>query len=92
VAVLHAAPVVALAVGTKYAAGLCLPTLVVLAALVALPHRGRWSIVRRRGMESVVAAAVRGSGRYRPLGTVPFGEDQGRYRIRVSRYRIWVKR
>ncbi|MGA5503878.1 glycosyltransferase family 39 protein [Streptomyces umbrinus] len=85
VAMLHAVPVAVLAAGTKYAAGLCLPTLVVLAALVARPHRGRWSIVRRRGMESVVAAAVRGSGKYRPLGTVPFGEDQGRYRI-------WVKR
>ncbi|MFD3373979.1 MULTISPECIES: glycosyltransferase family 39 protein [unclassified Streptomyces] len=36
-------------------------------------------------MESVVAAAVRSSGKYRPLGTVPFGEDRGRYRI-------WVKR
>lgn len=46
VAVLLAAPVAVLAVGTKYAAGLCLPTLVVLAALVAWPHRGRRSIVR----------------------------------------------
>ncbi|WP_326723282.1 glycosyltransferase family 39 protein [Streptomyces sp. NBC_00243] len=46
VAVLLAAPVAVLAVGTKYAAGLYLPTLVVLAALVAWPHRGRWSIVR----------------------------------------------
>ncbi|MFF5011314.1 hypothetical protein ACFY3G_52155 [Streptomyces phaeochromogenes] len=36
-------------------------------------------------MEPVVAAAVRGSGKYRALDTVPFGEDQGRYRI-------WVKR
>jgi len=46
VAVLLAAPVAVLAVGTKYAAVLCLPTLVVLAALVAWPHRGRRSIVR----------------------------------------------
>ncbi|MEU9214414.1 glycosyltransferase family 39 protein [Streptomyces sp. NPDC048415] len=45
-AVLPAAPVAVLAVGTKYAAGLYLPTLVVLAALVAWPHRGRSSIVR----------------------------------------------
>ncbi|MCX5560052.1 glycosyltransferase family 39 protein [Streptomyces sp. NBC_00038] len=45
-AVLLAAPVAVLAVATKYAAGLYLPTLVVLAALVSWPHRGRGSVVR----------------------------------------------
>ncbi|WP_369261341.1 ArnT family glycosyltransferase [Streptomyces sp. R35] len=45
-AVLPAAPVAVLAVATKYAAGLFLPTLVVLAAVVAWPHRGRSSLVR----------------------------------------------
>lgn len=45
-AVLFAAPVAVLAVATKYAAGLYLPTLVLLAALVSWPHRGRSSMVR----------------------------------------------
>lgn len=45
-AVLLAAPVAVLAVAAKYAAGLYLPTLVVLAALVAWPHRGKSSILR----------------------------------------------
>ncbi|GGN83494.1 hypothetical protein GCM10011579_072380 [Streptomyces albiflavescens] len=46
VAVLPAAPVAVLAVGTKYAAGLFLPTLFALAVLIAWPHRGRSSLVR----------------------------------------------
>ncbi|SEM02954.1 ArnT family glycosyltransferase [Streptacidiphilus jiangxiensis] len=40
-AVLLAAPVAALAVAVKYAAGLYLPTLVLLAVLVGWPYRGR---------------------------------------------------
>ncbi|MEU1198587.1 glycosyltransferase family 39 protein [Streptomyces sp. NPDC005813] len=45
-AVLLAAPVAALAVGVKYAAGLYLPTLLGLALLTAHPDRGRKALVR----------------------------------------------
>jgi hypothetical protein len=45
-AVLLAAPVAVLAVGVKYAAGLYLPTIVVLALLTGWPHRGRGAFGR----------------------------------------------
>ncbi|MEJ8639740.1 glycosyltransferase family 39 protein [Streptomyces sp. MS2.AVA.5] len=45
-AVLLAAPVAALAVGVKYAAGLYLPTIVALALLTAWPHHGVKAILR----------------------------------------------
>ncbi|MFF4210625.1 glycosyltransferase family 39 protein [Streptomyces sp. NPDC001796] len=45
-AVLLAAPVAVLAVGVKYAAGLYLPTIVVLALLTGWPHRGAKAFLR----------------------------------------------
>jgi 4-amino-4-deoxy-L-arabinose transferase-like glycosyltransferase len=42
---LLAAPVAALAVGTKYAALLFVPSVVVLAAVTAWPYRGRWALI-----------------------------------------------
>ncbi|MFF4158981.1 glycosyltransferase family 39 protein [Streptomyces sp. NPDC001678] len=59
--VLLAAPVAALAVGVKYASGLYLPTLVVLAVLTAWPHHGRRSLWRG-ALLAVAAAGIVGAG------------------------------
>ncbi|MFJ9827347.1 glycosyltransferase family 39 protein [Streptomyces sp. NPDC101160] len=53
-----AAPVAVLAAGTKYAAALYLPTLIVLAALVAWPHRGRASLWRAVSFALTVAGLL----------------------------------
>ncbi|MGW4158418.1 glycosyltransferase family 39 protein [Streptomyces sp. NPDC004788] len=53
-----AAPVAVLAAGTKYAAALYLPTLIVLAVLIAWPHRGRASLWRAAAFGLTVAGLL----------------------------------
>jgi len=60
-AYLFAAPVAALAVTTKYAALLFLPTIAVLAALAALPRVGRWALIRPVAFAAVVAGLLAGA-------------------------------
>ncbi|MFI9153825.1 glycosyltransferase family 39 protein [Streptomyces sp. NPDC053367] len=60
-AVLLAAPVMVLAVAVKYASGLYLPTLVVLAALTAWHHRG-WGSLLRAFVLGLGTAALAGVG------------------------------
>ena len=70
-AVLLAAPPAALAVGVKYASGLYLPTLVVLAVVTAHRHRGLGALLRGlvlgTGTAALLAAGYRLSG---PLGGI----------------------
>ena len=58
---LLAAPPIALAVATKYAAGLFVPTIVVLSALAAWPHRGRKALIAPAGLGAAVAALLGGA-------------------------------
>jgi len=55
---LLAAPPIALAVATKYASGLFVPTIVVLAALAAWPHRGRKALIPPVALGVAVAAIL----------------------------------
>ena len=57
---LLAAPPIALAVATKYAAGLFVPTIVVLSALAAWPYRGRKALIAPAGLAAAVAALLGG--------------------------------
>ncbi|RCG32604.1 phospholipid carrier-dependent glycosyltransferase [Sphaerisporangium album] len=54
--VLFAAPILVLAFCTKYAAGLFIPTVVVLAVIVAWPHRGARALWRGVLLSAAVAA------------------------------------
>jgi hypothetical protein len=58
---LLAAPLAALAVATKYAALLFVPTIAVLAALAALPYLGRRALLRPAAFGLVVAALLAGA-------------------------------
>ena len=58
---LLAAPPIALAVATKYAAGLFVPTIVVLSALAAWPYRGRKALIAPAGLGAAVAALLGGA-------------------------------
>jgi Dolichyl-phosphate-mannose-protein mannosyltransferase len=58
---LLAAPPIALAVATKYAAGLFVPTIVALSALAAWPYRGRKALIAPAGLGAVVAALLGGA-------------------------------
>jgi 4-amino-4-deoxy-L-arabinose transferase-like glycosyltransferase len=58
---LLAAPLAALAVATKYAALLFVPTIAALAALAALPYLGRRALVRPAAFGLVVAALLAGA-------------------------------
>jgi Dolichyl-phosphate-mannose-protein mannosyltransferase len=58
---LLAAPPIALAVATKYAAGLFVPTVVALSALAAWPYRGRKALIAPAGLGAVVAALLGGA-------------------------------
>jgi hypothetical protein len=60
-AYLFAAPLAALAVATKYAALLFVPTIAVLAALAALPRVGRWALIRPVAFAAVVAGLLAGA-------------------------------
>jgi 4-amino-4-deoxy-L-arabinose transferase-like glycosyltransferase len=60
-AYLFAAPVATLAVATKYAALLFVPTIAVLAALAALPRIGRWALIRPLALSAVVAGLLAGA-------------------------------
>ncbi|MCZ0203982.1 glycosyltransferase family 39 protein [Streptomyces sp. UMAF16] len=62
-AVLLAVPVAVLAVGVKYAAGLYLPTIVVLALLTGWPHQGRKAVLRML-LLALGIGAVLGAGMY----------------------------
>lgn len=55
---LLAAPPMALAVATKYASGLFVPTIVVLAALAAWPHRGRKALIPPVALGAAVTAIL----------------------------------
>jgi hypothetical protein len=61
------APALAVAIAVKYASGLYLPTVVVLAVLAAYPYRGSRALGRAVGIPAVVAgllgAALAGGGR-----------------------------
>jgi hypothetical protein len=52
------APAIALAIAVKYASGLYLPTVTVLAVLAAYPYRGRWALGRGLGIPALVAALL----------------------------------
>jgi hypothetical protein len=58
---LLAAPPIALAVATKYAAGLFVPTIVVLSALAAWPYRGRRALIAPAALGAAVAALLAGA-------------------------------
>ena len=58
---LLAAPPIALAVATKYAAGLFVPTIVALSALAAWPYRGRKALIAPVGLGAAVAALLGGA-------------------------------
>ena len=58
---LLAAPVAALAVGTKYAALLFVPTIVVLAALSAWPYRGRRALIPPVALTIAMVALLAGA-------------------------------
>ena len=58
---LLAAPPIALAVATKYAAGLFVPTIVVLSALAAWPYHGRKALIAPAGLGAAVAALLGGA-------------------------------
>jgi len=58
---LLAAPPIALAVATKYAAGLFVPTIVVLSALAAWPYRGRKALIPLAALSAAVAALLSGA-------------------------------
>jgi hypothetical protein len=57
-AYLLAAPITALAVGTKYAALLFVPTVIVLTALVAVPYAKRWALIRPAAFGLTVAGIL----------------------------------
>ena len=58
---LLAALPIALAVATKYAAGLFVPTIVALSALAAWPHRGRKALIAPAGLGAAVAVLLGGA-------------------------------
>ncbi len=58
---LLAAPPIALAVATKYAAGLFVPTIVVLSALAAWPYRGRKALIAPPALTAAIAALLGGA-------------------------------
>ena len=58
---LLAAPVAALAVATKYAAVLFVPTIVVLAGLAAWPYRGRRALIPPVALTTAMAALLAGA-------------------------------
>jgi len=58
---LLAAPPLALAVATKYAAGLFVPTIVVLSALAAWPYRGRKALIPLAALSAAAAALLGGA-------------------------------
>ncbi len=58
---LLAALPIALAVATKYAAGLFVPTIVALSALAAWPARGRKALIAPAGLGAAVAALLAGA-------------------------------
>jgi hypothetical protein len=58
---LLAAPPIALAVATKYAAGLFVPTIVVLGALAAWPYRGRKALIAPPALAAAVVALLSGA-------------------------------
>ena len=58
---LLAALPIALAVATKYAAGLFVPTIVALSALAAWPQRGRKALIAPAGLGAAVAALLAGA-------------------------------
>ena len=58
---LLAAPVAALAVGTKYAALLFVPTIVVLAAVAAWPYHGRRALIPPVALATAVAGLLAGA-------------------------------
>jgi Dolichyl-phosphate-mannose-protein mannosyltransferase len=60
-AYLLAAPVVAVAVATKYASLLFVPTIVVLAGLAAWPQRGRRAIVPPAALTAAIAGLIGGA-------------------------------
>jgi Dolichyl-phosphate-mannose-protein mannosyltransferase len=58
---LLAAPPIALAVATKYAAGLYVPTIVALSAIAAWPYRGRKALISPVTLGAAVAALLGGA-------------------------------
>ena len=58
---LTAAPVAALAVGTKYAALLFVPTIVALAALAAWPYWGKRALIRSAALAATIAGLLAGA-------------------------------
>lgn len=58
---LLAAPPIALAVATKYAAGLFVPTIVALSALAAWPHRRRLALIASAGLAAAITALLGGA-------------------------------
>jgi hypothetical protein len=58
---LLATPVAALAVAAKYAALLFVPTIVVLSAIAAWPHRARWALIRPAVFGVVEAGLLAGA-------------------------------
>ncbi|MGI8450819.1 MAG: ArnT family glycosyltransferase [Streptosporangiaceae bacterium] len=58
---LLAAPPIALAVATKYAAGLFVPTIVVFSALAAWPYRGRMALIAPPALTAAIAALLGGA-------------------------------
>ena len=58
---LLAAPPIALAVATKYAAGLYVPTIVALSALAAWPYRGRKALIAPAALGAAVTALLGGA-------------------------------
>jgi hypothetical protein len=58
---LAAAPVAALAVGTKYAAALFVPTIVAMAALAAWPYLGKRALIRSATLAVAIAALLGGA-------------------------------
>ncbi len=58
---LAAAPVAALAVGTKYAALLFVPTIVALAALAAWPYQGKRALIRPAALAVTIAGLLAGA-------------------------------
>ena len=58
---LAAAPVAALAVGTKYAAALFVPTIVAMAALAAWPYQGKRALIRSAALGVAIAGLLGGA-------------------------------
>jgi Dolichyl-phosphate-mannose-protein mannosyltransferase len=58
---LAAAPVAALAVGTKYAAALFVPTIVAMAALAAWPYQGKRALIRSVALGVAIAGLLAGA-------------------------------